>query len=193
MKSSTIKNRPFHVAVYCSAADNLKQEWIDAATAVGRWIGENGATLVYGGVDAGLMKAVAFEAKKLMSKIVGVVPTRRLSAASALNDLQIPSADLNDRKATMQLLSDVFVVLPGGYGTLDEMMTAFAYINFTGELSKRILMYNPDGLFDNLIAQFHRFVDAGLMAERCLSCLIVEQSLDGLLLSLDSLIKLRKE
>lgn len=185
MKPSTIKNKPFHVAVYCSAAEGIRADWIDAAAAIGRWIGSNGATLVYGGVGAGLMKVVAHEVKNLQSKIVGIVPTRRLSAASPLNDLQIPSADLNDRKATMQLLSDVFVVLPGGYGTIDEMMTAFAYINFTGERSKRIVMYNPSGLFDSLIAQFNTFIEAGLMARRCLDCLIIENTIEGLLASLD--------
>lgn len=185
MKPSTIKNKPFHVAVYCSAAEGIRADWIDAAAAIGRWIGSNGATLVYGGVGAGLMKVVAHEVKNLQSKIVGIVPTRRLSAASPLNDLQIPSADLNDRKATMQLLSDVFVVLPGGYGTIDEMMTAFAYINFTGERSKRIVMYNPSGLFDSLIAQFNAFIEAGLMARRCLDCLIIENTIEGLLASLD--------
>lgn len=178
-------NKPLHIAVYCSAADNLPDLWRHTAARLGQWIGLNNATLVYGGVDAGLMSVVAEAADKAGAKIVGVVPTRRLSCASPLNGLQIPVADLNDRKATMQLLSDIFVILPGGYGTVDELMSAFAYLNFTAQTKKHIIVYNPDGLFDKLIAQFDTFIRLGLMNRQCLTHLTVAADADSLVAELD--------
>lgn len=118
------------IAVYCSAAAGLPEHWQEGARVAGRWIGQHGATLVYGGVDAGLMTVVARTARDNGARVVGVVPTRRREWSSPYNDIVVPTSDLNERKGTMQLLADAFVVLPGGYGTLDEFSTSFSYINF---------------------------------------------------------------
>ena len=151
------------IAVYCSSVENLPPRWIEGAVVTGRWIGEHGAQMVYGGVDAGLMTDAARACKKAGGTVVGVVPWRRADQASCLNDVRVPASDLNDRKGVMQLLADAFVVLPGGYGTLDEFCTSFSYINFTHHRDKRIIVYNPDGLYDNLLAQLRVFVERGLM------------------------------
>ena len=161
-----------HVAVYCSAADSLPSLWIKAAREVGHVIGERNATLVYGGVDAGLMREVASAVKATGSgKVVGVVPDRRSTMASPLNDERIDTTGLDDRKAQMQSLADVFVVLPGGYGTLDELTGAMAYIKFNAIADKHILVYNPDGLYDNLLAQFETMIRLGLMSRTSLEAL----------------------
>lgn len=151
------------IAVYCSSVENLPASWVEGATVAGRWIGQHGAQMVYGGVDAGLMTDAARACKEAGGTVVGVVPWRRADQASVLNDVRVPASDLNDRKGVMQLLADAFIVLPGGYGTLDEFCTSFAYINFTHNRDKRIILYNPDGLYDPLLAQLHAFVDRGLM------------------------------
>lgn len=173
MKNDNMISQPLRVAVYCSSVEDLPEKWKEGARVTGEWIGRNGATLVYGGVNSGLMRVTAESAKAAGAKIVGVVPTRRLPAASPLNDMQVPTSDLNDRKGTMQLLGDVFVVLPGGYGTLDEFTTSFSYINFTDQLTKSIIVFSPDGLYDHLIAHLHRMADLRLMAPERLSVLTV--------------------
>ena len=152
------------IAVYCSSAENLPESWVECARVVGRWIASHGAQLVYGGVDAGLMKVTAQACKESGGKTVGVVPQRRMSKKSPLNDMYIPTTDLNERKSIMQLLADAFVVLPGGYGTLDEFATAFSYINFTGQQKKRIIIFNPNGLYDHLLAQLDVMIERGLMS-----------------------------
>lgn len=160
---NNISDTTMRVVVYCSAAEALPDHWREGAAAIGRWIGERGATLVYGGVNAGLMTETAAAARAAGARIVGVVPVRRSNMASPLNDIQISVADLNERKATMELLGDVFVVLPGGYGTLDELASTFAYINFTKQIGKHIVIYNPDGIFDPLMTQLDLMAEAGLM------------------------------
>lgn len=161
------------VAVYCSAVAGLPEEWQEGARLTGRWIGEHGGQLVYGGVDAGLMTVVAEAAHRAGAKVVGVVPTRRREWASAYNDIVVPTSDLNERKGTMQLLADTFVVLPGGYGTLDEFSTSFSYINFTDQPSKHIVLYNPGGLYDPLLEQLRRMVEARLLRPQAMDILHV--------------------
>ena len=69
-------------------------------------------------------------------------------------------------------------------------MTAFAYINFTDQQSKRIILYNPDGLYDGIIAQLDKFVSAGLMRPHCLDCLTVVTTTDRLLSQLEQDLKI---
>lgn len=173
------------IAVYCSSVENLPAKWIEAAEVTGRWIGSHGAQMVYGGVDAGLMTVAARACKEAGGTVVGVVPWRRADRASQLNDVRVPASDLNDRKGVMQLLSDAFVVLPGGYGTLDEFATSFSYINFTHHRDKRIIIYNPDGLYDNLLAQLDVFIENGLMDSDRLDILEVTTTPEGIADALD--------
>ena len=161
------------VAVYCSAVADLPAHWQDGARVAGEWIGARGATLVYGGVDAGLMTIVARATHLAGGRGVGVVPTRRREWASPLNDIVVPTSDLNERKGTMQLLADAFVVLPGGYGTLDEFSTSFSYINFTDQPDKHIVLYNPEGLYDPLLEQLRRMVEGRLLRPKAMDILHV--------------------
>lgn len=174
------------IAVYCSASENLDPAWIDAARRLGAWIGGAGATLVYGGVDAGLMRVVAREVSDAGgATIVGVVPAKRSDMASPLNDVVVPAEDLADRKSAMQLMSDVFVILPGGYGTLDEFLSALAFIRFNGLRDKSIILYNPGGLYDPLLRQFDGLIACGLMDRACLDSVCIVSSSDELIDRLD--------
>ena len=173
------------IAVYCSSVENLPESWVEGAIVTGRWIGRHGAQMVYGGVDAGLMTVAARACKEAGGTVVGVVPWRRADRVSELNDVRVPASDLNDRKGMMQLLADAFIVLPGGYGTLDEFATSFSYINFTNHRDKHIIIYNPDGIYDNLLAQLHVFVDTGLMKADRLEILEVTTTPEGIEEALD--------
>ncbi len=173
------------IAVYCSATDNLPAHWQESARIVGEWIGRHNAQLIYGGVDAGLMTITARACRKAGGTVVGVIPPRRRALASPLNNVCINAPDLNERKSTMQLLSDLFVVLPGGYGTLDELINAFSYINFTQQLGKYVIVYNADGLYNHFLAQLEVMVEHGLMPPQLLNTLKVVDTLDKLSATLD--------
>lgn len=172
------------IAVYCSAARNLPEHWIKAAEDVGVWIGRHGAELVYGGVDAGLMTVVAKSTKKHGGRVTGVVPVLRFDQECRYNDVRIPTADLASRKRVLQLLGDVFVVLPGGYGTLDEFISTFAHISFTG-LEQPIILFNDGGLFDPTLAQLRLFEERGVMRHGLLDKIIVVGSGQELIRALD--------
>ncbi|MDE6160623.1 MAG: TIGR00730 family Rossman fold protein [Muribaculaceae bacterium] len=175
------------IAVYCSAVADLPEHWQEGARATGEWIGRHKGTLVYGGVDAGLMTVVARTAHLNGARVVGVVPARRREWSSQYNDIVVPTSDLNERKGTMQLLANAFVVLPGGYGTLDEFSTSFGYINFTDQPDKHIVLFNPDNLYDPLIEQLHRMVETRLLRPSALDILHVVRTPEEIVSTLDKL------
>lgn len=182
MKDKDISDTSLKIAVYCSAAESLPVFWVEAAAQLGYWIGNAGATLVYGGVDSGLMRVLARSVKITgKGRIIGVVPMLRSDKASPLNDVEIPAEGLADRKVNMYLMSDVFVVLPGGYGTLDELMSTLAYLNFNDIHGKKILLYNPDGVYEALISQFRKMIDTGLMHPCSLDRLSVVNKIDEII------------
>lgn len=150
-------------AVYCSSKDTVPQSYRDDATIIGRYVAQLGSTLVYGGLDLGMMKVVARAAKDAGGRVVGIVPIMRKKYINPINDENVLALDLNDRKAKMELLSDIFVVLPGGYGTLDEMISTFSFLTFTVDKQKPIIVLNTDGLYDHTIAQLQLMCDRELM------------------------------
>lgn len=165
------------IAVYCSSASNLPAAWQEDAGSLGRWIGSHGHQLVYGGVHAGLMATVAQAVKDAGGTVVGVVPVRRLDMASHLIDVRVPAADLCERKSAMQTLADAFVVLPGGYGTLDEFIGTFAHLNFT-ECHRPVIVLNSDGIFTPTVEQLRLFVERGVMAPERLDILHIASTVE---------------
>lgn len=176
------------IVVYCSSVDNLPESWQQAAQLTGNWIGTRGYSLVYGGVHSGLMRIVAQSTKDAGGKVVGIVPARRMEMASYLNDVKVPTSDLNDRKGVMQMLGDAYVVLPGGYGTLDEFTTSFSYLNFTRQ-RRPIIVVNLDGIFSPILAQLSLMADKGLMSPDNLAIITEVRSLDELSEALQNLLK----
>lgn len=176
------------VATYCSAREGLPEAWVHAARSLGKWIGEHGATLVYGGVDAGLMHHVAMEAKAFGAEVVGVFPARLRDRVCPANDLKLTTGSLDERKRVIDILSDVFVVLPGGYGTLDEFATTFSYLNFTRQ-PRPVVIVNLNGLYDHLLAQLNVMVEAGLLVPEAMEILHVATSEQELAQILNGFIK----
>lgn len=135
------------VVVYCSANDSLPREITSIASALGRWIGEGGHTLVYGGVNAGLMHVTAQAAREAGCKsIVGIVPEFFKHRADPLcTELKL-ARDLNDRKSMLIAHGEVFVVLPGGLGTIDEWVSTLSQLVIE-DSDRAIIVVNYDGMY----------------------------------------------
>ena len=112
---------------------------------VGECIGIHGATLIYGGVDRGLMSIVSQGVRDAGGRTVGIVPRLRQEVRNVLDDETIAVDDLNERKALMLSMSDMFIVLPGGYGT------------------KQIIVLNQNHIYDATMEQFQKMIDEGMM------------------------------
>jgi uncharacterized protein (TIGR00730 family) len=114
---------PLSVCVFCGSSHGEDPRFTEAARKLGRLIGERGYTLVFGGGDVGLMGEVSRAAREHGAKVIGVLPQflKHLEPPSRATDELIITRDMNERKAHMLALSDAFVSLPGGIGTLDEI------------------------------------------------------------------------
>lgn len=153
-----------NIAVYCSSCANLPEEIEEGAKALGRFIGETCSTLVYGGVKAGLMTLTANACATAGGKIVGVVPeVFRSRADECVTDLMLVR-DLNERKRKMIELADVFVVMPGGLGTIDEWISTISYqlVERVGGRTdnRKVLVYNHEGMYDPLIETLSRIPES---------------------------------
>ena len=143
------------IGVFCSASEDIPLRYFDIARRVGRWIGETGRTLVYGGSNLGMMECVAASAKSCGGTVVGVIPTclEVDSRVSTNVDKAIYVHGLSERKDRMIEESDILVALPGGIGTLDEVFHVMANA-ILGYHHKQVIFYNEDGFYNELLDMF---------------------------------------
>ena len=140
------------IGVFLSSNCDVDAAYVEAARQLGTWLGQKGKTLVYGGVAQGLMEVLAQAAKQHGGHVVGLVPQgphwgNRLSEAV---DVEMRCVNLADRKQTMIQESDILVALPGGMGTLDEVLSTVAS-GIVGEHSKKMVMYNVNHCWDSFL------------------------------------------
>ena len=141
------------VCVFCSANNDIDRDFYTMTWELGQFLARNGHTLIFGGTDMGLMECVAKAAHETGGQVIGVVPSRveENGHVSGHMDVHIPCDNLNDRKALMMAQSDVFIALPGGIGTLDEIFSVAA--SFTiGYHQKPVILYNMKGFWNSLIS-----------------------------------------
>ena len=155
------------IAVYCSAKDVIPEEYLQLGDALGKWIGENGHTLVYGGATGGLMSRTSDAAKAAGAHVVGVIPPR-IKAAGRLAtncDYLIEVNNMSERKQRMRDEADIIVCLPGSYGTLDEMMDATSSA-IVGEHHKPTFVLNFKGFYEPLKQQIRVMQDLRFIPEQ---------------------------
>lgn len=154
------------VCVFCGSRVGISPAYGEAAAALGRGLAEAGIGLVFGGGRIGLMGAVAQAALAEGGTAIGVIPaflTRREVAYSGLTEL-IVTDGMHDRKQRMYELSDAFVVLPGGLGTLDEAMEVITWRQL-GLHDKPILLCDVEGSAAPLLAAIEAAVAWGFAGE----------------------------
>lgn len=146
------------ICVYCSSSDAVDPAYFDAARKLGATIAGRDYTLVYGGAHCGLMGALAQAVHAGGGRVVGVIPAalRERGIAYESADELIVSADLRERKATMEARADAFVALPGGFGTLEELLEILTLRQLQTH-TKPIVLLNVRGFYDPLLALFDHF------------------------------------
>ncbi|OYU86042.1 MAG: Rossman fold protein, TIGR00730 family [Bradyrhizobiaceae bacterium PARB1] len=140
------------ICVYCGSGPGTNPHFIKSAVDLGRIMAENGIGLVYGGGSIGLMGAVAKSVLEHGGRVTGIIPeflTRRENALMGAQEL-IVTHDMHERKRLMFERSDAFVALPGGIGTLEELVEQLTWQQL-GRHSKPILLANVDGFWEPLL------------------------------------------
>ena len=170
------------LAVYCGSATPADPVYLETARHVGRSLAERGIGVVYGGGKLGLMGAVADGALAAGGDVIGVIPQALVDAEVAhrgLTELHIVDG-MHARKAMFTDLSDGFVTLPGGVGTMDELWEAISWAQL-GYHAKPVGLINVAGFYDGLIAFNARMIETGFIRPQHAGILIADTTLDGLL------------
>ncbi len=162
------------VCVYCGSQPGGPRVYAQAAAALGRAIAGDGLTLVYGGGSVGLMGVVADAALAAGGRVVGVIPRILVERELAHRGLaeQVVTESMQERKARMAELSDAFIALPGGIGTLDELFEMWTWAQL-GLHAKPCALINTAGYYDNLVAFLDRAVTDGFLRANTRSLLRV--------------------
>ncbi len=152
------------ICVFCSANEQIDPEFFTLTEELGRWAAAKGHSIVYGGVNQGLMECVAKATKEAGGRTIGVVPmmVEKSGRTSDYVEVEIPCDNLTDRKQLMMDQSDVFIALPGGIGTLDEVFTVAASATI-GYHQKLVILYNMNGFWNELIALLDSLQQKGMI------------------------------
>lgn len=167
------------IAVYCSANNDIAEEYYDAARRLGEWMAASGHTLVWGGGSCSLMGCIGDTVHAHGGRTIGMVP-RALEKTGRVSDnidVYIPTNGLDDRKELMITQSDIAIALPGGIGTLDEIFTQ-AGSNTIGFHSKKVILYNVRGFWDTTIALLEFMQDNGMVRGHWTDYIVVAKDIE---------------
>src|SRR5262245_50776949 len=148
--------RSLSLTVYCASSKRVAQSYIKVATELGRLIAQRGHTLVYGGGNIGLMGALAQSALLYGGKVRGVILSEFIERGYAQSGHEMHSVDdMRSRKRGLDEFGDAYIALPGGFGTLEEILEMISFKQL-GFHHKPIVFVNTNGYFDHLLAQLDR-------------------------------------
>ena len=152
------------ICVFCAANQQIDPEFFAMTENLGTWLVQNGHSIVYGGVNQGLMECLGKTVKEAGGRTVGVVPmmVEKTGRTSDYVEIEIPCDNLTDRKQLMMDQSDAFIALPGGIGTIDEIFTVAASATI-GYHQKPVILYNMKGFWDSLIALLDELQAKGMI------------------------------
>ncbi len=152
------------ICVFCGSQCGTRQSYADQAKTLGRALTERQTTLVYGGGSIGLMGVIADTVLATGGEVIGVIPQKLAKKEvmhQSLTELRVVGS-MHERKALMSELSDAFVAMPGGFGTLEEILEVITWGQL-GIQSKPIGLLNVEGYFDHLLGMVDRGVEVGFI------------------------------
>jgi len=172
------------ICVFLGSKKGLRPEYVDAAVYFGQCLARDNIGLVYGGASVGLMGEVARATVEAGGEVIGVIPHRIAEleiAADFIPDLHYVDT-LEEREKLMFELSDGFVAIPGGVGTLEELFTALTW-NILKYHNKPIGLLNTCGYYDKLMELLHFQSNEGFIPINWIDSLIVEEDVEALIRS----------
>lgn len=152
------------IGIFCSSKSNIDPDFFKETEKLGKWIGKNKHSIVYGGSDMGLMECIAKAVHESGGTTIGIIPSKLEDKGdvSTYVDVEFPCDNLGERKELMMTQSDVFIALPGGIGTADEIFTVMASATI-GYNKKKVILYNMKGFWNPLISLLDHFIDTNMV------------------------------
>ncbi len=170
------------IAVYCGSATPADPRYVTLARDIGQELARRGIGVVYGGGRLGLMGAVAYGALDAGGEVIGVIPESLVNSEVAnpdCTDLQVVSG-MHERKKRFTDLSDGFLTIPGGVGTMDELWEAVSWAQL-GYHAKPVGLLNAFAFFDHLLAFNRHMIEIGFIRQAHAGIILAEPDLDVLL------------
>ena len=170
------------IAVYCGSATPEDPCYVELAYDVGRELATRGIGVVYGGGRLGLMGAVARGAKEAGGEVIGIIPDALIKSEVANYDCDelVAVSGMHERKQKFTDLSDGFITLPGGVGTMDELWEAMSWSQL-GYHSDPVGVLNAFGFYDHLLAFNRKMAEVGFVRPAHQNILIAAETLPDLL------------
>jgi uncharacterized protein (TIGR00730 family) len=175
------------ICVFSSSSETIAPAYFEAAATLGAALAERGWTLVYGGQRVGLMRACAEAARAHGGRVVGIVPEALHTPATVdqAADELIITADLRARKAAMEARADAFLALPGGFGTLEEVIEILT-LKQINQHTKPLVLLNVRGFYEPLRHLFEHFYAEQFAQEQCRALCAFADDIPALFAYLDS-------
>lgn len=169
------------VCVFCGSQPGGQPAYVDAARELGGWLAQQGIDLVYGGGHIGMMGAVADAALSAGGRVTGVIPEHLMRPEVAHQNLtELVVVDtMHTRKRTMAERSDAFIVLPGGYGTYEEMFEMITWLQLRLQ-AKPVGLLNVAGFYDRLVDFLRHAADEQFIRAEHRDLLVVESAVPAL-------------
>ncbi len=164
------------ICLFCGSSKGHNSKYLDSAYETGKLLAENGIEMIYGGGNVGLMGMAAKAALENGGKVTGVITEKLMDMEvghTGLTEMKVTSS-MHERKSLMNKLSDGFIVLPGGIGTIEETFEMFTWYQL-GDIEKPIGLLNVNGFYSGLIGFLKNVVSEGFLRREHLEYLIVEE------------------
>ncbi|MEW5881303.1 MAG: TIGR00730 family Rossman fold protein [Pseudomonadota bacterium] len=170
------------VCVFCGSQPGARAAYVAAARAVGEVLARKGIATIYGGGHVGMMGALADAALGAGGRVIGVIPEHLMRPEVAHQNLDelLVVGSMHERKRTMAERADAFIVLPGGYGTFEEMFEMVTWLQLRLQ-AKPVGMLNVEGYFDHLLAFLRHGAAEGFIRAEHRDLLLVDDSVERLL------------
>lgn len=175
-----------NICVFCGSSEGNDIHIINTARTLGRILAEQDYTMVYGAAKIGIMGILAKEVLDNKGTVIGIIPEflkKKEVVHLGLSQL-ITTQNMHERKLKMQEVSDAFIALPGGMGTLEELFEIITWLQL-GLHDKPIGLLNINGFYDALLQQLEEMVKRGFLKMENFELLLVSESIEDLLLKLN--------
>lgn len=169
------------ICVFCGSSTGKSPIYSNTALKLGNYFAENEISLIYGGGNIGLMGIISSTVMDRGGHVIGIIPEmiHENVTHKGISELIVVKT-MHERKALMYSMSDAFICLPGGIGSLEELLEVFTWLQL-GYHSKPVMILNIKGFYNNLIKQLEFMVEEGFLKEEHLSNLIVKDNIDNLI------------
>ncbi len=175
------------ICVYCSSSNHLPEKFYKFAQEFGESLGKNNYNMVYGGTTVGMMGVIANNALNNGAEVIGVIPQKIEQFGLKHPDLArvIITKDMRERKATMEKYADIFVALPGGFGTFEEVFEILVAKQLSYH-NKPIIFFNFDEYYDNMLKMFDTVYENNFAKQEMKSLYFIANSIEEMYNYLDN-------